>query len=466
MVLTRLFATSSFRLTLLYALWFSLSALLLFAFMYWVVGDYAARQMDGSITAQVAALLQDSASGHGALADLVAQRVAALGLSEYAYLLQDAAGQPLAGDLPPMVPVEGWQDIPVPGAADLEPKDGHAFRAFGTRLDDGGFLLVARDIFQLDEAMDLVERAFGWGLAFTLVLAFIGGAVVSAGFLRRLDTINRTTRTIMEGNLSRRVLVRGGHDDFDLLATNLNRMLDRIQTLMENLEQVTNDIAHDLRSPLSRLRQRLETVRLGTRSLTDYEYAVDHAIDEINGLLGTFGALLRIAQIQSGSRRAAFTTLDLSGMVTSIVETYGPVAEDQGHALEGTIAPGQSVHGDLDLLTQMLVNLLENALCHTPLGSTVKVALQAASPGRAPWLLVCDNGPGIPETQHERVFRRFHRLDASRTSPGSGLGLSLVAAVADLHGATVSLDNNAPGLRVTVRFKPSSDRRAPNTDGY
>ena len=447
----RLFTTLSFRLTLLYATWFSLSALVLFGFIYWVVTDYTARQLDASIVAQVTSLRQDAGpQSRAPLTSLIGQRSDAPGGREFAYLLQDASGARIAGTLPPMAPATGWLDLPFPETADLNEGDGHGWRALGTRLEDGSFLLVAKDIYQIDEVLDLMERIFGWGFAVTLVLAFVGGAVVSAGFLRRLDSINRTCREIIDGNLFRRVPTAGTNDDFDLLSANLNRMLDRIQALMENLRQVSNDIAHDLRTPLSRLRLRLEATRWTAHSLTDYEVATDHAIAEIDAVLGTFNALLRIAQIESGSRRTGFATIDLSALARSIVETYAPVAEDQGHTITAAIAPDISVPGDRELLTQLLVNLVENALCHTPSGSIVEVVLSAAEAETGPRIIVADTGPGIPAGERDKVLRRFHRLDTSRTSPGYGLGLSLVAAVADLHRATVVLEDNGPGLRAIV----------------
>ena len=449
----RLFATLSFRLTLLYATWFSLSALVLFGFIYWVVTDYTARQLDAAIAAQVTSLRQDAGSqGRVHLTSLIGQRSDASGGREFAYLLEDASGARIAGTLPPMAPATGWQDLPYSETAGLDEEDGHGWRALGTRLEDGSFLLVAKDIYQIDEVLDLMERIFGWGFAVTLVLAFIGGAVVSAGFLRRLDTINRTCREIVDGNLSRRIPTAGSGDDFDLLSGNLNRMLDRIQTLMENLRQVSNDIAHDLRTPLSRLRLRLESARAGASSSADYEAATDHAIAEIDAVLGTFNALLRIAQIESGSRRAGFASVDLTALTRSIVETYAPVAEDQGHTITAAIAPEISVHGDRELLTQLLVNLVENALCHTPSGSIIDVSLLAADGEAGPQMIVADTGLGIPAGERDKVLRRFHRLDTSRTSTGCGLGLSLVTAVVDLHGATVTLEDNGPGLRVTVGF--------------
>ena len=460
----RLFTTLSYRLTLLYATWFSLSALVLFGFIYWVVIDYTGRQLEASIVAQVTSLRQDAGpQGSFSLAALIRQRSEAPGEREFAYLFQDASGVRIAGTLPPMAPTAGWQDLPYPDSPGTEGGDGHGWRALGTRLEDGSFLLVAGDIYRIDEVLDQMERIFGWGFAVALVLAFVGGVVVSAGFIRRLDTINRTCREIIDGNLSRRIPTTGTNDDFDLLSANLNQMLDRIQALMDNLRQVSNDIAHDLRTPLSRLRLRLEVARWNAHSLTDYEAATDHAIAEIDAVLGTFNALLRIAQIGSGSRRAEFATVDLTALTRSVVETYAPVAEDQGHAITAAIAANISVRGDRELLTQLLVNLVENALCHTPGGSTVEVGLLAADGETGPQMIVSDTGPGIPAGERDKVLRRFYRLDSSRASPGCGLGLSLVAAVADLHRASVALLDNGPGLRVLLSFQaglPDSGVRA------
>lgn len=449
--LNRLFLTSSFRLTALYAVWFSMSALILFGVIYWVVTDYTARQLDASIVNQVASLRQ-AAEPHGRtpIATLIDQRFDAAVGREFSYLLLNASGDRIAGTLPSVPPVIGWLDLPFTGTADDE-TSGHGWRAMGTRLEDGSLLVVARDIIQLDEISDLMERIFGWGFAVTLVLAFAGGAFVSGSFLLRLDAINGTCREIIDGNLSRRIPTSGTNEDFDLLSANLNRMLDRIETLMENLRQVTNDIAHDMRTPLSRLRLHFERLRSG--SLKDHESAADFAIGEIDTLLGTFNALLRIAQIESGSRRAGFGVVDLSDLVTSIADTYAPVAEDKGHAIRCSVAPGISVTGDRELLTQLLVNLIENALCHTPGGTIIDVMLFEADDDTDTRLIVADNGPGIPKTETDKVMRRFHRLDDSRTAPGYGLGLSLVAAVADLHRATVTLEDNGPGLRVVVCFE-------------
>jgi signal transduction histidine kinase len=262
---------------------------------------------------------------------------------------------------------------------------------------------------------------------------------------------------IMQGNLSRRLDVGNRGDEFDELAHHVNDMLDRIQRLIENLQQVSNDIAHDLRTPLTRLRQRLELALSADArcGVTECPMAgeIEKAIAEADILLDTFSAMLRIAQIDSGSRRAGFRTVDLSGLLKSLADTYGPVAEDTHHEIRAQIAPGVSVNGDAELITQMCANLIENAIEHTPEGSTISVRLAPTSPHVL--VVVADDGPGIPPAMRDRVCKRFVRLESSRTTAGSGLGLSLVAAIAHLHGIDLDLGDNQPGLRVILRFAPS-----------
>jgi signal transduction histidine kinase len=274
--------------------------------------------------------------------------------------------------------------------------------------------------------------------------------LMSAGLLRRVEVIRRTAQEIMAGNLSRRVPTRGAGDDFDQLSSSLNDMLDRIHMLMEGLRQVSNDIAHDLRTPLTRLRQRLEVARLKAKTVEEYEKVVESAIGDTDQILHTFGAMLRIAQIEAGTARSRFIDVDLSAVLRAIVELYAAFAEDHQQDMASSIADGVVIRGDRELLTQMLVNLVENALRHSPPGTKIDVRLERVA-GSA-LCIVADNGPGIPSEEHDKVFRRFYRLDASRATPGSGLGLSLVAAIADLHRITLNLTDNGPGLRVTLRF--------------
>jgi signal transduction histidine kinase len=282
------------------------------------------------------------------------------------------------------------------------------------------------------------------------ILALIGGIVMSAGLLRRVEDIRRTAEDIMAGNLSRRIPTRETGDDFDRLSASLNAMLDRIQQLMEGMRQVSNDIAHDLRTPLTRLRQRLEKARAKSGTVEEYQALVDANLEEIDQILRTFAAMLRIAQIESGATRARFAELDLSALLASIVDLYMAYAEDQNKILRGTIEPGVTVTGDRELVTQMVVNLLENALHHTQRATIIDVGLRSRAERAV--CTIADNGPGIPADERDKVFRRFYRLDASRATAGSGLGLSLVAAVAALHQVRVHLADNEPGLRVSLEF--------------
>ena len=230
-------------------------------------------------------------------------------------------------------------------------------------------------------------------------------------------------------------------------------MLDRIHALMDNLRQVSSDVAHDLRTPLARLRQTLERARDEAKTEPQFRAAIDAALAEADGLLDTFSALLRIAQIESKARRAGFAPVDLSAVMALARDTYGPVAEDGGRSLVATLAPGLAVSGDRELLTQMAANLIENALRHTPVGATVKLDLRRE--GREVVARFADDGPGIPPHEREKALRRFYRLERSRTTPGDGLGLALVAAVVELHGGTLALGDAAPGLVVEIRL-PSS----------
>jgi signal transduction histidine kinase len=431
------------------ALLFSLSALLVFGAMYWASTRFMERQLDNTLVAEMASLEE---GGDGDLAGLVNRRLASPSTREFLYALADPSEHRLAGNLPPLPLLEGLQEFPIAEPPTAPDGDERVLRALGKRLADGSFLVVARNIDEIDEVSDFMENSFAIGFAVTLIVAVISGGLVSAGFLRQLDEITRTSREIMAGDLHRRIPTGAGKGYFVGLAVSLNAMLDRIQALMEGVQQVTNDIAHDLRTPLTRLRHRLERARQTGQSVDDLQGAIDGALSETDELLEIFTALLRIAQIESGARRAGFVAVDLSAIAQSIVETYAPVAEDEGHQLTASIQPGISVSGDRQLLIQMLANLVENALRHTPSGSTVTVELCRDGPASPPVLSISDDGPGIALAERDKAFQRFYRLDASRSTAGCGLGLSMVAAIVALHQASIVLDDNAPGLRVGIYF--------------
>jgi signal transduction histidine kinase len=433
---------ASFRIALFYAGLFTVSVCVLFVVIYLATTGYTARQLAGRVERDLVALETEyRISGRD---NLIAVIVGRLGVGQGAYyLLQSPDGRVLTGNLGPRPVKLGWSDFPAEGTGDH-------IRAKGVLLSDHSYLLVGLDATRLDELDDRVVQAFLWGTIATLFLAIVGAVLMSVVSLRRIEAIRSATEEIMAGNLTRRIPLAGSHDEFDRLAVQVNRMLDRIESLMGGLQQVSNDIAHDLKTPLTRMRQQLELARCRAASVTEYEAAVDQAIVECDTTLRTFDALLRIAQIEAGTRRGGFGNVDLTALIEMICAAYQPVAEETGRSLSLSQEPGATIRGDPELVTQMISNLLENALKHTPAGTAIIMALSKAD-GR--WrLTVADDGPGIPESDRRKVFQRFYRLDPSRSTAGSGLGLSLVAAVAQLHDATISLADNAPGLRVEITF--------------
>jgi signal transduction histidine kinase len=281
-----------------------------------------------------------------------------------------------------------------------------------------------------------------------------GGMFVARQTLTRVEAMSKTSQDIMGGDLSRRIPLNGTGDEFDRLASNLNTMLERIEVLMENVRQVSNDIAHDLRSPLARLREHLELSRQPTLEPKTC-IAFDEGITQVDSALSIFAAMLRVAEIEAGARRRDFKTIDLSALLFDLTETFETVADAEDMKLSSQIVPDLYVTGDQELLTQMFVNIIENAIRHSPCGSRIFVVAQHKPPDFIE-IEISDNGPGIPASEYTRVLKRFVRLDASRQSPGTGLGLSLVAAVVELHNGQIKLSGNEPGLRVSIDLNSAS----------
>jgi signal transduction histidine kinase len=352
----------------------------------------------------------------------------------------------------------GWLVFRLEGAA--AEGEIHGARARTFRLRGGYQLLVGRDMHELESIQRLIRRAMVWGLVIAALLALAGGALTTRTTLRRIGVINATVAEIMAGDLARRIPPDDAGDEFSQLVDNLNRMLDRIETLLEGVRQVSDSIAHDLRTPLARLRNRLDELRRDEAPRGDRREAVESAIREADGLLATFSALLRIAAIESGARRSGFQRVDLARLAADVVDLYEPLAEERGQTLTLRTPRRPVVEGDPELLSQALANLTDNALKYTPEGGTVEVVVDATD--RAPSLTVSDTGPGIPAAEREAVFRRFYRLDTSRSSPGSGLGLSLVAAVAKLHHLGVRLEEGRPGLRAILKWPAGAEAGEPH----
>jgi len=450
----RLLKTHAFRLAALYFAVFAVSVLGVLLFVYWMSADFVERQTQATLDAEIAGLAEQYGQrGLSGLVQIVAARSAGDRGDGMLYLVTNRDGHPLAGN------ITGWPAgtpvAPGPVAFTVEVKDNDKGRtdkrpAQGALIviPDGFRLLVAHDISDAALFRERIKLTLMWSGLAALGAGLIGGAVLSRKLLARVEEVNRTAERVMAGNLSDRVPLSGAGDEFDQLAANLNNMLERIERLMSGMREVSDNIAHDLRTPLARLRARLELSLLPGAGPAAQTEAVRAAIDEADRLLATFNALLNIAEAESGAGRDRAEPLDLAQTARDAAELYEPVAEEQGCALKLDVEPGIMIRGDRHLLSQAVANLLDNALKYG--GGEVLLSAHQQD-GRAA-LEVSDCGPGIPEAERDSVFDRFVRLEPSRSTPGNGLGLSLVRAVARLHNGTVALADNCPGLKVRLEF--------------
>ena len=446
MQLPRLFRTSVFQLTLVYMVLFALSVGAVSLFIYWSTLGYLERQTSATIEAEIDGLYEQfERRGLAGLADIINERVQRDAERRSVYLLADAIGRPLAGNVPYWpstldVSAE-WVDFTKREEGGVETP----VRAALLRVGPGFRLLVGRDIRELADIRRELRRASVYGVTLTLVLALIGGLLMALSAQRRLAELNRTARQIIAGDLSRRAAVTGSKDEHDELAININAMLDQIENLLAGMRHVGDSVAHDLRGPLTRLRNRLETVATAAEPRRE---DLTECVQQLDQVLETFNALLRIARVESGAYRSAFTAVDLGAIVRDVCELYQAAADEQRVALRCEHETSVEVFGDRELLAQALTNLLDNAVKYTPAGGTVRVRLTRS--GDTALLRVADSGPGIAEADRNRVLQRFTRLDQARSQPGNGLGLALVNAVTLQHHGRLTLGDNAPGLIVTL----------------
>lgn len=436
--------TTTFRVTAIFVAGFAISLALLGTLIYLVAARSLAQGLDLRIEKEMSAL--QAAYRAGGLSKLTEavnsrERVHPNGALDYGVI---ADGREAAGHLLRWPSQIGWSTL------DYVEADGDRGRRrfLLVGLDPGIAAAVAGDPEEVEQVKQSILDSFVSAFGAVLVLGTAGGFALSIVLLRRVEAIRRTAEAIIAGDLSHRIPVRGSNDDFDRLSDTLNRMLDRIRELMESLREVSADLAHQLKTPLAHLRQRLESAlndpeRTGNRGL-------ESAVAQVDEILSTFSALLRIAQIEAGTRRSGFGVVDLSEIFATVAEAFLPAAEEAGHSVVTSIAPGIAITGDRELLTQMLANLVENAIQHNEPGTLISMDLHRDGPQ----ILgsVSDNGRGIPVAERERVFNRFHRLPESHGTPGSGLGLSLVRAVADLHAIDVTAEDAGPGVRVSMCF--------------
>ena len=463
--LTKLFRTTTFRLSLTYLAVFSAAAIVALAYIYWNTTVLLSRQLNQTIDAELKGLAEQyRAGGLDQLVRIVAERSRTPGNS--LYLVADRDGKQLAGNLSAVStqlwdslgPVEFFYTRPAPGGVERRLAFANVFR-----LPGGYRLIVGRDIEDRRELARLIRITMLWGLGVMALVGIGGGYWVSRRLLARIDNLSATTRTIMSGDLSGRLPVSGSGDELDRLAQSLNSMLSRIEQLMAGLREVSDNIAHDLKTPLNRLRNRVEEALREPYEEASYREVLESTIEEADGLIKTFNALLSIARLEAGAGGDNRDKLNLSALVSDVAELYEPVAEERGIALRAEAAVPISIRGDRQLLGQAIANLIDNALkygapaAQAGNGWAPEVDIRVDVHDGAAEISVTDRGPGVPEAERERVLGRFVRLEESRSEPGSGLGLSLVAAVARLHGGALRLEDNEPGLRVVLSLPIEGD---------
>lgn len=433
---------------------FAGSVLLLLGFIYWSTISFLSLQTDLSIKNEIA-WLSGIYNDHGVdgLVLTVSERSRRHISDEQYYAVISADSRLLAGNLPasfsPKNVKAGWKNTEFrsPYATDLTVH----VRVLAKRLASGELLLVGRDTRQLVVSHQLIVPALLWGLVIMIILAVLGGILMSRSVLRHIEQINLAVREIMAGDLSRRIPTRGSSDDFDQLACSLNDMLDEIEHLMDGIRHVSNSVAHDLRTPLTRLRNQLEALRVKIGEGNPHLQHVENSILCADQLLATFSALLRIARIEAGRQKPAMKIVELPKLLDDAKELYEAVAENKHITISTNSHSSAPVLADRDLLFQAIANLLDNAIKYTQ--ENGEINLTATQNGQCVEVRVTDNGPGIPINEREKVTQRFYRIESSRTGKGNGLGLSLVAAVVKMHNGRLVLSDNHPGLKVTMIFE-------------
>ncbi len=436
---------SSFGLVAIVGIVFALTTLAIGVIAYVATHEALEQQLDHRIATETAALIDEGDDGPEGVAVAIRRREAARSTASLDFLLVDPDGRTVAGSLGATVPA-------LPGYVELLPYERNGeqriAQSLTTLLPGGHRLLVAADRAPIDEMDRSLLKLFVGTFGLMLVLGIGAAWIVGTVTRRRLASIHGTAQAIIGGDLGQRVPVSGAGDEFDDVAVTLNRMLDRIGLLIDNLRQVSSDVAHDLRTPLTRLHNRLDEA-LATDDREGQRGAIAAASAQSRELLDIFAALLRIAEVEGIGSQAHFKPLDLSALVEGVDETYRPDMEASGHSLTADIAPDITLHGDRRLMQQLLTNLLDNALSHTPAGTTVHLSL-TLSGGRT-LLVVTDDGPGVADGEGARLFQRFARGERSRTSDGHGLGLALVAAIAAAHGGSARL-MPGPGFKVAIEL--------------
>ena len=456
--LGKLFRTTTFKLTLVYLTVFALFAAFLLGYFALNTRRLITEQITDTVNAEITGLSEQYRLG-GIRRLVIAVDARARRPGSSLYLVTTFTGEALAGNVtalsPGILDNPGWTETAYRRLDEAEGGDHRDHEALVRVFQlSGGFrLLVGRDLEERERLYHIVLDAGRWSIAIVIILGLAGGLFVTRRVLRRVDAMTETTRTIMGGDLSGRLPVAGTGDELDRLAENLNVMLERIEALMHGLKEVSDNIAHDLKTPLTRLRNRCEQALRASGNETEYRAALEATIEESDNLIATFNALLMIARAESGQARDDMKEFDAAEIAHDIGELYEPLAEEKGIALKVEADGAAPVSGNRELVSQALANLVDNAIKYAqPNGSAVngatpEIVVRTLQDGDKILMSVADRGPGIPEADRGRAVERFVRLEQSRSQPGSGLGLSLASAVARLHGGELTLEDNHPGLK-------------------
>jgi signal transduction histidine kinase len=453
-LLTKTLTSSTFKLALIAIGIFGVIVSAIFSYVYLSTSSYVRSRSDRAIMSEYLSLHGAyERSGRDGLIALIQQRIADKGFADNVYILVDPSLAVLGGNLKAwpsaVTTARGWTEFrapePLPNATNRT-----LLRAMLETFPSGDRLLVGRDISDLDSFTEQIKTAVISGVALIFVIAGVTVFLVTRRTVGRIESINATSRAIMLSGLDKRIPLRGTNDEWDRVAENLNLMLDRIETLMGEVKQVSDNVAHDLRTPLTRMRGRLEKAYHGQRVGENDQSLIGDTIADLDAVLRIFASLTRIAQIETQARKGAFRTVNLAEIASEVVELYDAEAEQDGTRLTVVGNREVLVTGDRDLIFDAIANLVDNAIKHGRAGGQVVVANENMD-GRSV-ISIADDGPGIPADEHEHVFKRFYRLEHGRYTPGNGLGLSLVAAIARLHGARIEMLDNSPGLKLKLWF--------------
>jgi len=453
-LLAKTLRSSTFKWALIWITVFGAVVAVLFSYVYWSTVAYVQGRSDRAIAAEhtiLRKIYDDTGRGGliGAVKDRIAERLSEGGV----YILTDPSFAPLAANLKvwpsTLRDSTGWVNFTTREWKPDAPSR-PTLRAMIDALPNGDHLLVGKEIDDLDEVTNKIKTAFLWVIALIFVLAGVASISVTRRTVGRIEAINTTSQAIMQSGLGKRIPLRATRDEWDQLAGNLNSMLERIEGLMAEVKQVSDNVAHDLRTPLTRMRGRLEKAHAQQRNADHDQSLIDDTISDLDAVLRMFSSLTRISQIEAGDRTSVFRSVNLSEIATEVVELFDAAAEDKSAHLAAIVDQRVLVTGDRDLLFDAVANLVDNAIKYGREAGRVTVEVT-----RNGVISVIDDGPGIPISERQNVFKRFYRLEQSRRTPGNGLGLSLVAAVARLHGAGIEMVDNAPGLKFRLRFPPA-----------